>query len=239
MSDSDTPEINVDSSGYGPLPPGNGPGQPNPPDNGPSSSSASAPNGPPPLRLPNLPAVTTDAMIRLSALPALRPAVERQKSTMKPFQPGRSGNHEPRLLQMVGVLQDPPCYHCATGYGRYTECVALLKYFDGTCASCHYGSEGKRCTIRPDANSDVEIVAERKPSGKRAVQRKKLKLASSPAASASSPTPTKTKGYGKRKVRTKARSARSFLLERAQLHQSLADSYGAEADLSEYGSETD
>ncbi|KAE9367799.1 hypothetical protein N431DRAFT_429112 [Stipitochalara longipes BDJ] len=60
----------------------------------------------------------------------------------------RGSNLEAELGQFVGQVQTPGCTHCARGFGVWTVCVAVPGFLNGSCANCHYGSEGKRCSLR-------------------------------------------------------------------------------------------
>jgi hypothetical protein len=53
------------------------------------------------------------------------------------------------LAQMVGTEHvTDPCAHCAPGSGVFAECVTVDGLFGGSCANCHYGSEGACCSFR-------------------------------------------------------------------------------------------
>ena len=85
-------------------------------------------------------------MIRLSALPPVRVPEVREGRTITT---GRSSNIEAFLAQMVGTeYVADPCNHCASGSGVFTQCVTVNGLFAASCANCHYGSEGARCSFR-------------------------------------------------------------------------------------------
>ena len=53
------------------------------------------------------------------------------------------------LAQIVGTEHAAdPCTHCASGSGVFAQCVTVEGLFSGSCANCHYGSEGARCSFR-------------------------------------------------------------------------------------------
>lgn len=60
----------------------------------------------------------------------------------------RAANVEAALSQARGVVAAQPCTSCARGGGPFTECVVLAGQLLGSCANCHYGSEGARCSFR-------------------------------------------------------------------------------------------
>ncbi|OBT60046.1 hypothetical protein VE03_10359 [Pseudogymnoascus sp. 23342-1-I1] len=60
----------------------------------------------------------------------------------------RPVNMEAAVGFMVGELVEPPCAHCSAGRGQFPLCVRVAGFFGGSCASCHYGSEGARCSLR-------------------------------------------------------------------------------------------
>lgn len=95
--------------------------------------------------LPALPARTTRTMIGLSALVPARVPVLRSGRTLNITRPA---NMEALLGQYTGQVNAAACTHCAGGAGSWTECVSVPGFFGGSCASCHYGSEGSRCSLR-------------------------------------------------------------------------------------------
>jgi hypothetical protein len=102
---------------------------------------------PPPLIwvAPPLPARPTGTMVRLAALPPLRVPVLRPGRTSNPARPS---NLEAEFGQATGQVRVARCTHCAGGSGVWTECVVVAGFFGGSCANCHYGSEGARCSFR-------------------------------------------------------------------------------------------
>lgn len=62
---------------------------------------------------------------------------------------GRNTNIEAVMAQHAGTVHPHrPCGHCASGAGVWTECVTVTGLLLGSCANCHYGSEGARCSFR-------------------------------------------------------------------------------------------
>jgi hypothetical protein len=95
--------------------------------------------------LPPLPANPTRAMVALSLLAARRVPVLRPGRTPNPARPS---NLEAELGQFVGQARATECTHCAKESGVWTVCVVVAGFFGGSCANCHYGSEGGRCSLR-------------------------------------------------------------------------------------------
>lgn len=60
----------------------------------------------------------------------------------------RPVNLEALFGQLTGQVNAVPCQHCARGFGVWTQCVSVAGFFRGSCANCHYGSEGARCSLR-------------------------------------------------------------------------------------------
>jgi hypothetical protein len=100
---------------------------------------------PPPPALPALPARPTQAMAALALLPPRRRPVLRAGRTTNPARPS---NLEAELGQIVGQARNFQCAHCTRGSGVWTVCVVVPGFFHGSCANCHYGSEGARCSFR-------------------------------------------------------------------------------------------
>ena len=97
------------------------------------------------VALPPLPPRRTAAMTSLLALPFLRapaPRPGRNPHTNRP------SNLEAWLGQVTGQVQVPGCGHCMAGSGQWPECVTVAGHFGDSCANCHYGSEGARCSFR-------------------------------------------------------------------------------------------
>ena len=100
----------------------------------------------PPPPLPALPARPTQAMDALALLPPRRRPVVRAGRTTNPTRPS---NLEAELGQIVGQARNlRPCVHCTRGQGVWMVCVVVAGFFGGSCANCHYGSEGARCSLR-------------------------------------------------------------------------------------------
>src|SRR5579871_5472142 len=49
---------------------------------------------------------------------------------------------------MRGDVANPPCISCSKGSGPFPVCVTVTDALRGSCASCHYGGEGSRCSFR-------------------------------------------------------------------------------------------
>ena len=86
-------------------------------------------------------------MTALAAMPVLR-VVAVRPGRQGPLNTGRPTNFEAVLGQIVGQFAPAPCRHCAGGYGPWTLCVVVPGHFGGSCANCHYGSLGTRCSLR-------------------------------------------------------------------------------------------
>ncbi|RHZ63994.1 DUF3716 domain-containing protein [Aspergillus thermomutatus] len=65
------------------------------------------------------------------------------------FNLGRFVNWEALQVQCIGAVTASPCEHCRRGYGPWAQCVMLQGYLRGSCANCHYNSDGARCSFRP------------------------------------------------------------------------------------------
>jgi hypothetical protein len=100
---------------------------------------------PPPPALPALPARPTRTMASLALLAVRRVPVLRPGRTTNPARPA---NLEAELGQFTGQVHAAGCTHCAGGSGVWTVCVVVAGFFGGSCANCHYGSEGARCSLR-------------------------------------------------------------------------------------------
>ncbi|KAH8585551.1 hypothetical protein B0O99DRAFT_148260 [Bisporella sp. PMI_857] len=66
---------------------------------------------------------------------------------------GIAVNVEAAMAFCVGEVQDPPCKHCAKKHGGFTKCVSVPGFLQGSCASCHYNRETKRCSFYRIANT--------------------------------------------------------------------------------------
>jgi Protein of unknown function (DUF3716) len=62
----------------------------------------------------------------------------------------RSPNVEAILAQVRGTEEPEPCMSCIRRGGPFAQCVTVNGWMRGSCANCHYGSEGPRCSLRPD-----------------------------------------------------------------------------------------
>jgi hypothetical protein len=60
----------------------------------------------------------------------------------------RMGNREAVLAQSVGAAAPSPCGLCAKKGGPWTSCVITEGFLHGSCANCHYGGSGAKCTLR-------------------------------------------------------------------------------------------
>ena len=60
----------------------------------------------------------------------------------------RPSNIEALCAYQVGEVNEPPCTHCERGIGIYQQCVSVKDFLNGSCANCHYNSEGTRCSLR-------------------------------------------------------------------------------------------
>ncbi|CBF82190.1 hypothetical protein AN5277.2 [Aspergillus nidulans FGSC A4] len=88
------------------------------------------------------------AQAALLAMPAVREPQIRQKHIRdgKTFSYVRNSNSEALLGQMVGSHSPKPCTHChIKESGPFEGCIVVAGRFQGACANCHFGSEGKRC----------------------------------------------------------------------------------------------
>ena len=63
--------------------------------------------------------------------------------------PARAANWEAGLAQVVGTAPSSECSSCAREAGPFTTCQVVEGELRGSCANCHYGSEGSRCSLRP------------------------------------------------------------------------------------------
>src|SRR5580692_418610 len=60
----------------------------------------------------------------------------------------RQSNREAYLAQSVGRLSAAPCGHCEKEKGPWDQCVVVDGFLVGSCANCHHGGEGTRCSLR-------------------------------------------------------------------------------------------
>lgn len=121
------------------------------------SDSASTNNGPVPVpgrassthrRRSGLPG---DSLEGLRALPPVReiPFYEGKELPLeKTINSPRVQTRGASLLATRGNVRNPPCTHCATGLGRFSQCIALDDWFHGACATCQLGTRGNHCSLR-------------------------------------------------------------------------------------------
>jgi hypothetical protein len=86
------------------------------------------------------------AFTALSLLPSARAAEARSNKTLDLLRPS---NREAYLAQCVGAVSATPCKSCSKGLGPWKQCCVVVDFLRGSCANCHYGGEGKRCSLRP------------------------------------------------------------------------------------------
>jgi hypothetical protein len=86
------------------------------------------------------------AFTALSLLPSARAAEARSNKTLDLLRPS---NREAYLTQCVGAVSAAPCKSCSKGLGPWKQCCVAAGFLRGSCANCHYGGEGKRCSLRP------------------------------------------------------------------------------------------
>jgi hypothetical protein len=103
------------------------------------------PPPPPALSFPPLPPATTRAATALLLLAPVRVPGLRAGRTVNPA--ARASNLEAVLVQHTGQTVSG-CTHCAGGSGPWVDCVVAPGFLSGSCANCHYGSEGGRCSFR-------------------------------------------------------------------------------------------
>ena len=92
-----------------------------------------------------------DALDRLRAMPVLREIPYYKGKELPPEKSIGSGRVQTRgasLLAMRGEVKNPPCSHCATGAGRFSQCIAHEDWFHGACATCQLATRGNLCTYR-------------------------------------------------------------------------------------------
>jgi hypothetical protein len=61
---------------------------------------------------------------------------------------GRPGNIEAVLIQLKGEKNKPVCRSCEKDAGHFVGCISVDGVANGTCGNCHWGSSGRRCTVR-------------------------------------------------------------------------------------------
>jgi Protein of unknown function (DUF3716) len=99
----------------------------------------------PAIALPPRPSKVTKAMEVLYNRRVVRVPTLRDGRTVVTT---RAANLEAFLGHVTGQVQVPQCHHCSTGSGVWMQCVVVPGLFSGSCANCHYGSEGARCSLR-------------------------------------------------------------------------------------------
>ncbi|OBT60181.1 hypothetical protein VE03_10424 [Pseudogymnoascus sp. 23342-1-I1] len=73
----------------------------------------------------------------------------------------RVQNLEAAIAYTVGEVAQPPCTMCVRGHGHFSECVLAAGFLSGSCANCHFGGEGRRCSFRARLSTPAaEPVAE-------------------------------------------------------------------------------
>jgi hypothetical protein len=96
--------------------------------------------------LPPFSSKPSGAFTALSNKPALRHAKTCSNGTLNLH---RSSNREAFVAQCVGAVQIVLCKSCRKEKGPWKGCVAVDGFLVGSCANCHYGGEGGRCSFRP------------------------------------------------------------------------------------------
>jgi hypothetical protein len=97
------------------------------------------------LALPPLPGNPSAAFLGLARLPALhRPKLRPARGVPNLT---RMGNREAVLVQSVGAPASSPCGLCLKNGGPWTSCVVAAGFLRGSCANCHYGGSGVKCTL--------------------------------------------------------------------------------------------
>jgi hypothetical protein len=98
------------------------------------------------LALPPIPEKPSAAFTGLARLPsARRPELRPARGVINLT---RMGNREAILAQSVGAPAPSPCGLCAKSGGPWTSCVVAAGFLRGSCANCHYGGSGVKCTLR-------------------------------------------------------------------------------------------
>ncbi|KAK4151274.1 hypothetical protein C8A00DRAFT_17312, partial [Chaetomidium leptoderma] len=64
----------------------------------------------------------------------------------------RTYNFEAALMQLTGVEAEDQYDTCKKHTGPFATCVVSDICSGGSCASCHYNSEGKRCSFRKEGS---------------------------------------------------------------------------------------
>ncbi|KAI6081767.1 hypothetical protein F4821DRAFT_18579 [Hypoxylon rubiginosum] len=57
-------------------------------------------------------------------------------------------HHEAAYAAMTGIVLPPEraCTMCKSNRGMFQQCIVLPGYLDGSCAGCHYNSDGNGCS---------------------------------------------------------------------------------------------
>jgi hypothetical protein len=96
--------------------------------------------------LPPLPGNPSAAFLGLARLPALcRPELRPARGVPNLT---RMGNREAVLAQSVGAPAPSPCGLYLKNGGPWTSYVVAAGFLRGSCANCHYGGSGVKCTLR-------------------------------------------------------------------------------------------
>jgi Protein of unknown function (DUF3716) len=95
------------------------------------------------------------AFTGLAAQPALRRPETR--AAQGALNLDRMGNREAFLVQASGNAVPSACGLCAKRKGPWTECVVATGYLGGSCANCHYGAGGSKCSLRLPGKSKLFI----------------------------------------------------------------------------------
>lgn len=96
---------------------------------------------------------------KLRTLPVVRPIPWRSGQELPPEKSSDSPRVQQRgavLLATRGQIADPPCTHCAGGYGRFSECIALGNWFQGACSGCVFTSKGNKCSLRHEVSGNAD-----------------------------------------------------------------------------------
>ena len=86
------------------------------------------------------------AFAGLAAQPALRRPETR--AAQGALNLDRMGNREAFLAQASGNIVPSACGLCAKRKGPWKDCVVATGYLGGSCANCHYGAGGTKCSLR-------------------------------------------------------------------------------------------
>ncbi|KAH8725820.1 hypothetical protein GQ44DRAFT_771775 [Phaeosphaeriaceae sp. PMI808] len=131
----------------------------------------------------------------------------------------RAVNIEAVMLQAVGENQKPPCKSCTNEAGPFTVCVSIPGVCKNTCANCHYGSEGTRCTLR-------EAYGENGIKKEISVKEKKFKAEKSPGRKRPAPPSEDSSDVEilpPKKGRKSAKTAKSLPSTTEDIYKSIRD----------------